>query len=265
MLGHDFYHSLTRNYIIMFGNIFNDITVRRFDRDGKIAQNIPVPVRYGPKSKYVVDALTPPEGERVSLKLPMMSFYDANIVHDPERQTNPVHIVADNDPQLERSLNKMFVPVPYRMTMELSIITKNVEDGAMIIEQILPFFTPSLTSTANIIKGLKPFDITIALTSVSKEHAYEEMRQVVVWTLNFDMAIWLFGAKTNQGLIKKSIVSLIAEETNKTMTRVTTTPGLTADGKPTSNSDESIDYRLIKPEDDYGYIENIEDFFLETN
>lgn len=260
MQGRSFYHSLMRKYVITFGDIFNGITVRRFNKTGKAVQNIPVPIKYGAMSQYMADILTPPEGERVSITMPMMSFFDVAIAHDPERQMIPIHQFKTLKVKGEKSLDFVLTPVPYKITMELSIITKTTEDANQIVEQILPFFVPSITQSVNLIDGFDNFDIPVALSSISKEQAYENERQVILYTLTFEMSVWLLGATSNQGLIKKSIVSLISDESK---TKITTTPGLTPDGKPTSIEEESIDYLLIKPDDDYGYIEKIEDFVLE--
>lgn len=265
MLGQDFYHSLTRKYVIIFGNVFNDISVARFDKNGRYVQNIPVPIKYGPTSRYYAELLNPPEEQRVSLKLPMISFYDSQLTYDSDRQIPNIHInVANGDMELSKSINKYFVPTPMKITMDMTIMSKNVEDAAQIVEQIVPFFTPSIQVKANLIEGLEPFDIQINLTGLSKEHAYEEVtRQFVQWTLTFEVWAWFFGPKKNQGVIKQSIVSFINDYTSKKMATVTTQPGLTEDGKPTTDINESIDYRLIKETDDYGYIEDIKEFIIE--
>lgn len=260
MQGTSFYHSLIRKYIITFGDIFNGITVRRFNKKGKVVQNIPVPIKYGHIAQYLQDITQPAEGEKVNLVLPMMSFFDVNLMHDTDRQMNPIHTLRNIKVKGNKSQDFTFMPVPYKMTMELSIITKTIEDASQIVEQILPFFTPSINQSVEIIEGFDPYDILVSISGVTKEHAFDQARQFIIYTLTFDMSIWLLGSIGNQGLIKKSIVSIISE--NKAKSVITTTAGLTPDGKPTSNKDESIDYMLIKPDDDYGYIQEIEDFII---
>ena len=54
MFGHTYYHSIIRKYIIMFGTMFNDIDVQRFNTAGERVQTLRVPIAYGPKEKYLV-------------------------------------------------------------------------------------------------------------------------------------------------------------------------------------------------------------------
>lgn len=75
MFGNTYYHSIIRKYIIMFGTMFNDIDVQRFDTAGKRIQTLRVPIAYGPKEKYLVRLAQDPNFDRdISISLPRMSF-----------------------------------------------------------------------------------------------------------------------------------------------------------------------------------------------
>ena len=49
MFGHDFYHGTLRRFVIMFGDLFNEIQTERYDANGNVAQPLNVPIEYGPK------------------------------------------------------------------------------------------------------------------------------------------------------------------------------------------------------------------------
>ena len=53
MFGARFYHETTRRYVAMFGTLFNDILIRRYDNDGVLTQSIKVPLAYGPSQKFL--------------------------------------------------------------------------------------------------------------------------------------------------------------------------------------------------------------------
>ena len=38
MFGHDFYHGTLRRHVIMFGNLFNDMQIKRFDQNNNTIQ-----------------------------------------------------------------------------------------------------------------------------------------------------------------------------------------------------------------------------------
>ena len=46
-------------------------------------------------------------------------------------------------------LKKVFMPVPYNIGFELSLLTKLNDDALQVVEQILPFFQPSFSITIN--------------------------------------------------------------------------------------------------------------------
>ena len=75
MFGHDFYHGTLRRYVIMFGNIFNEIQIERYDTAGTKVQTLNVPIEYGPKEKFIQRAISDPEARReISTTLPRLGF-----------------------------------------------------------------------------------------------------------------------------------------------------------------------------------------------
>ena len=53
MFGHQYYNQVIRRYVVMFGTLFNDIVVQRFNQSGVRIQAIKVPIAYGPKEKFL--------------------------------------------------------------------------------------------------------------------------------------------------------------------------------------------------------------------
>ena len=79
-----------------------------------------------------------------------------------------------------------------------------------------------------------------------------------MWDLNFTMKGYLYGPVNNQGAITRSVTNFYANtapDTEKN-SQVVIVPGLTADGKPTTNSAASIHRSLIDSDDDYGFAAN---------
>ena len=75
MFGNQYYHSIIRKYVIAFGNLFNDITIQRFDSDGNRIQTIAVPLSYSPKDKFIVRLRQDPNLDQdVAITLPRMGF-----------------------------------------------------------------------------------------------------------------------------------------------------------------------------------------------
>lgn len=88
MFGKYFYNKNIRNIVILFGTIFNDITIRRTLSDGTIQNTLKVPIAYGPAQKYLTRIEQGPieDIETVGLVLPRMSFEIITMNYDPTRK-----------------------------------------------------------------------------------------------------------------------------------------------------------------------------------
>ena len=49
---------------------------------------------------------------------------------------------------------KFYMPVPYNVAFELSIMSKLSDDALQILEQIVPYFQPSFNITINLISSI---------------------------------------------------------------------------------------------------------------
>lgn len=285
MFGHNFYHETLRKYVIIFGTLFNDIVISRLDSKGNRVQDIKVPLAYGPRDKTIARLEQDPSFEReVAITLPRMSFEMTNLQYASERKLNTIRknvYISDDKSKVKR----MYQPVPYDIVFELNIFTKYVEDGTKIIEQILPFFTPEFTVTANILPSMNwTTDIPIVLESVNMQDTYEndfDTRRALIYTLTFNMKAQLFGPTTNSAIIKQAntrfyvdtsktfanthpsntVVASVNTSINSLHNRTTITPGLLANGSPTTNASLSVASSEIDADDNYGYIVNVEEFF----
>ncbi len=205
----------------MFGSLFNNLYVIRKNSSGASISQIKVPLSYGPKSKFLERIREQPNlttDSKVAIKLPRMSFEISSFTYDPNRQLQKIAnfnraTVIDNVNQRE----KFFVPVPYNIGFELSIYSKNQDDGLQIVEQIIPFFNPQYSLT------MKPFaaefpdikeDIQIILTGLNLQDSYEgslEDRRTIVYSLSFDLKCNFYGPTSRTDIIRKSIANVFEQ------------------------------------------------------
>ena len=88
MFGTYFYNKNIRNIVILFGTVFNDISVRRVDNSNVVQEEFKVPIAYGPSEKFLVrlrQATDITKG-KVGITLPRMSFEFTSITYDPARK-----------------------------------------------------------------------------------------------------------------------------------------------------------------------------------
>ena len=268
MLGNYFYHEVIRKTIIGFGTLFNGIEVRHDTSDGTIVDIKRVPLAYGPAAKFIARLDQQPElNKAVAITLPRMSFEMTSIAYDATRKAGITQTFKAKDVN-NNQLKKVFLPVPYNIGFELSLLTKLNDDALQVVEQILPFFQPSFSITIDLISSIgEKRDVPITLTNVNFQDDYEgdfSTRRALIYTFQFVAKTYLYGpiADNPEGLIKKVIVDQYASVDTvnaRREMRYTATPTATKD----YNSDGAIDSDdndLIVPGDDFGFSETTEFF-----
>ena len=268
MFGDQYYNGVIRKYVIAFGSLFNDIVIQRRNTAGQRIQSIQVPIAYGPKEKFLVRLRADPNlSQQVALTLPRMGFEITALTYNGARKLSSslrnVSInTADNN-----KVKSQYVPVPYDITFALSIMCKNADDGAQILEQIVPYFRPEFTLNIRLIPELNiVVDTPVVLQDISIEDTYEgnfEERRALVHTLNFSMKGYLYGPSSKTGLIKRSQVFFFQDTASDIgpIERLTVSPAQHANGAPMNipgNTESSVALSSIAANSDYGFASDIE-------
>ena len=213
MLGRYFYHSIFRKSIISFGTLFNNIVIKRKGDSGNL-ESLKVPVAYGPTQKFLAIIAAEPDSrrEQTQITLPRISFEIRGLNYDGSRKLVPTQFAKSLPQAGSAEENKpvqysQFMPVPYNLDVELSIISKTQDDGLQILEQILPCFHPSVNVSIEIIDEThEERDIAVVLNGVNYTDEYEgdfTQRRTLIWTLNFTVKTYLFGPVDVQKDIRK--------------------------------------------------------------
>ena len=204
MLGNYSYHEIFRKTIVAFGTLFNNIELRRQDEVMK------VPLAYGPKDKFLarLDQVPDPTNKRVQITLPRIGFEISGVSYDPTRKVAPTQKIKI--PSTSTKNKQMFMPVPYNISFELAIISKNQDDGLQILEQILPVFQPHYNLSIKLVPSMNETkDVPIVLQNIDYEDSYEgdfATRRAIIYTLQFTAKTFLYGPVTEPKIIKKASV-----------------------------------------------------------
>ena len=224
MLGTYFYHEILRKTVIGFGTLFNNINIRHTDASGTNVSTMKVPLAYGPMQKFLARIQQQPDLNReIAITLPRLSFEMQGLQYDPTRKTGIAQTFLT---QNGTNAKKVYMPVPYNIAFELSIMAKLSDDALQILEQIVPYFQPSFNITVNLISSIgEKKDIPIVLESINYSDQYEggfESRRTIIYTLAFTAKTYLFGpvADSPEGLIKKVDVDFYGNTNIKTAKRV---------------------------------------------
>lgn len=200
-----FYNGSIRRMVVAFGSLFNQIYIDRAESSG--TKTMLVPISYAPKEKYKVRLAGDPQFQNPNqITLPRMAFEITGYVYDSSRKRNSLsRNVVRPSTSSPSKVDYTLAEVPYNIDFGLYIYVRNMEDGLRIIEQILPQFSPEFVVTINFDDVNKKVDVPIYLNSVSSEEDYEgdfETRRSIIFTLNFTMKTYLFGAKRNYSEIR---------------------------------------------------------------
>ena len=211
-----FYNEIFRSVIIGFGSMFNGMEIQHKNESDNQISTIRVPLSYGPTQKFLARIEQQSNlNKSTQMTLPRMSFEFTDLQYDPTRKsTQTQQFVVKNSTGSE--IKKGYVPVPYNMTIQLSIMTKLNDDMLQITEQILPYFQPSYNLPINFLGDFKEKrDIPIQLEGISMEDDYEgnfETRRALVYTLTFTAKTFLFGplSDVSGDIIRKVTVGYVA-------------------------------------------------------
>ena len=249
-----FYNESMRRMTIAFGQLFNNIQIKRKDSSGSTIQSIRVPLAYAPKEKFLtrLDQQPDLDNREFAITLPRMSFEIQTIEYDAGRKLNRLQKFKKVKTSAEgKVLDFNYMPVPYNISYSLNVFTATAEGGLQIIEQILPYFQPDYTVTVNAIPNLDiKRDVPIVLNSVNYEDSYNgdyTTRRAVIYTLTFTAKTYLFGPAQTQKVVKtvqSDLYSDIDQSNKAREERIVITPN------PTS----------ADADDDFGFTTTIESY-----
>lgn len=217
--GVHFYHRIIRKMVVSFGTMFNNIKLYRYNKAGTVElERITVPLTYSTKEKFYARLTQDPNlTATINVVLPRMAFEMTGISYDPLRKTSSfVEQFADANGGLQ-SIKR----TPYNFDFSLYIFTRNIEDATQIVEQILPYFQPDYTLTANLVNDPALLtDIPIVLQSVSPDISNDtgesDQLRTIVWTLTFTMKGYMYGPKTDSSIIRKVTANTYYDNTSDT-------------------------------------------------
>jgi hypothetical protein len=226
-----FYYQLTRKYVVIFGNMFNNISIIRTDKDtGEELERIKVPLTYGPKEKYVVRLEQDPDLQKeVAIVLPRMAYEMTGMNYDAARKQNSLLRQAKGDN--ESRVKSQYMGVPYNFEFELSVYTKSMDDMNHILEQIYPYFNPDYTVTINPVPEVGFLkDIPIILNTVATNTMYEGNYDAVRYvqsTLSFTVKGYFYGPVSTPKIIRKVITNIFNDRSLSTgyVTKINTEQG----------------------------------------
>lgn len=193
-----FYTKQIKNYLVQFMYIFSGINVMFGKNDTRDEALIEIPIYYGSKDRVVADIKS--EGTtNKPIRLPAMAAYISGIELYPEgrkgigfERRNPRLKAGGLFPE-DIEVVHQYMPIPYKMNVDLCIFASNTDQHLQILEQILVLFDPTLQiQTSDDLFDWTRLSI-VELTNINLDENYPSGtdRRIIQSTLNFSMPIQL--------------------------------------------------------------------------
>lgn len=209
-------HGTIRKLIVAFGTVFNGIKIKRKDDDNGNGVLYSVPIMYGPKSHFyhrLEDGLE----NTVSLPTPRIGFAITSMGYDSTRGVNRLNQhrfdTVEQTPTGDRIRKRALSQVPWFFNFSLSIYSKYMEDTVQIMEQFLPYFSPTVNLKILEIPELDLWsDIQISLENQppfndSFEDGFSKRRNIIT-DFDFKVSGWLYPPVREQKVITKVIADI---------------------------------------------------------
>jgi len=220
-----FYNNIIRQHVSVFGSLFNNIKVKHFDENEQLVKELKVPISYTNKDKliqmYMFRGNDPSNyQDNIQMTMPRFGFEFTDMFYNSDQKLNrlnkfvdykdngEMNLYTDNtisdmsneviDDYTKNQAYSVYTPVPYKVHVNLYLMTMKETDSLQIVEQILPIFTTHVMQAVKYKIGENIniyFDESINLERVSKEVQFNKDFQALsktIHTFTFSMDIKFF-------------------------------------------------------------------------
>lgn len=198
---------ITRKCITAFMDFFADVSIAKYQMDltgNPVLQRlVRVPIQFATTEKWLqvlksgssrkgFDPNTLNENPvEIEWSLPRLSVQLTGMTYDTQRHIPKTKKISDySDAYFTTSNKNVYAPVPYNLELDLTAIARNANELFQIIEQVIPFFTPSLSMDIKLFNDKVPESIPIILANMMvdlPEEVSESDERIFTATFSFIM------------------------------------------------------------------------------
>ena len=272
-----YYPRTIRAITIALLDMFNDIRVVKFDKDNNAISEKTVPITFGPVEKYHQDRTENhyydsdgiEHNSRYYLQIPRIALIPNGIVYDPERATGVNewrYWMKDSLNMTESEVDEVisdYQPTPHNFNFTISIKNDSMDYLSQILENILPYFNPSLMLRVKEFSFLNiERDIPVVMDAVAYDFIDDENSpdtRFVNATLNLTVKGYMYRPFISSKVIK-NINSKYINIVDGTMLEGYSTSGIrTSAGIPITSAGDIMPISALPTSADYftsGYCSN---------
>lgn len=211
------YRSAIRVVSIVFGSVFNDIYIRKYNPDGSVNEDSKrkVPITFSNKSQYALwienKMRRPDDGTKVGVTFPRLSYELTGLSPDDSRQLNSLLTRASIPTSAAETVTKKaWSPAAYTFNFTLSLWAADMDTSIQVLESILPYFKPEISVKIKEQADLPIMnDLYIILNSISKQDNYLEgfdTNRCIQWDMEFTVYANMWAPKPDEAKIITDVV-----------------------------------------------------------
>lgn len=217
-----FYHKTIKRIITLVGAIFSEIEIEKTpDNPEESPERIIVPIQYGITSTYFIkNEYTNPEPIIRKFSLPRIFYNLESIAYDASKKSTSQqrfynNFILNDD----NTYSYQYSPNPYKFNFSVSIYTQYKNDLYQIVEQICPYFCPTLFFNVNMIPEMEEFrDIAVTLTNLNFETNFDSgFETVTLNSANFNLEVdgFLYSPINREKYIKSVLTRMSINNLDK--------------------------------------------------
>lgn len=203
------YHFEIKDLITQFVAAFDDIIIKRYDKNRNVINNVQVRYVYSPKQRVMYDLVNLAQ----NITVPVVSIHMTSISRDLNRVFNKIdgyfYSKGTSETTGQPTSTHYNSPVPVNITIAMSILTKFQSDMDQIISNFVPYNNPYIILSWKVPEDLAAggfaipqeirsevlWDGSINLTYPTDINASEKYK--VIGDTTFTIKGWLFPAVQN--------------------------------------------------------------------
>lgn len=139
------YFNTTKLVTTSLLDMFNDIKVKHYDISGSPIKEYFVELGFGPDSKPYMSRLVQESNQKYYIQGTKIGVVFKGYTYDSDRERGSTEYIYFNDDSLLNDFYKELNPIPVNYNFNFTLKTFAMDLFSQVMEQIIPYFRPSLT------------------------------------------------------------------------------------------------------------------------